>query len=45
MARDGNAEIARHMNISLNTVKLYMKAIYMKLDVNSERGNLPYIWK
>ncbi len=24
----GNAEIARRMGISLNTVKLYMKAIY-----------------
>ena len=24
----GNAEIARRMRISLNTVKLYMKAIY-----------------
>nr|WP_305146960.1 helix-turn-helix transcriptional regulator [Cloacibacillus evryensis] len=41
----GNAEIARHMNISLNTVKLYMKAIYMKLDVNSREEISPYIWK
>lgn len=40
-----NAEIARHMNISLNTVKLYMKAIYMKLDVKSREEILPYIWK
>jgi LuxR family maltose regulon positive regulatory protein len=32
-----NAEIARSMHISVNTVKTHLKALYRKLDVDRRR--------